>query len=261
MVAAHYVPDLTDKISPEIIIPGSPYLITHHPLLRKVANSIPPAKIKNEENQEIIDQMLGIGKKEPNMAGLAAPQIGVSKQIIIISDKAFANTRPEPNGKAENTFQIFINPVITKRSDDEESDVEGCFSAPGYMGVVPRVKSISVSAYDRNGKEVHGDFSGFTARVFQHEIDHLNGFIYPDRIFQLNPDSKQFHFLSTANDSVEHQKERLQEYRETFKKWKDTHGNADGFTWPDTISKIKWERDIVKSQPEWEKDPLPPPVK
>lgn len=261
MVTAHYVPTLTDKIMPEITMTSSPYVPTNNPILRKVAKTIPPEDITSVEVQKIINLMIGIGKKEPNMAGLAAPQVGFSFKIIIVSDNAFSPDRPDPNKTAENSFRVFINPEITSSSHDEENDVEGCFSALGDIGIVPRVKSITVSAYDEKGNKEQLELTGFTARVFQHEIDHLNGFIYPDRIFRFNPESNRFHYLSHANDSPEYQKERLQEYRDAIKAWKEKHGNVDDFTWPDTINKETWEHDIVQSKPDWKNDPLPPSVK
>jgi peptide deformylase len=237
----------------------SPYVPTNSPVLRQVAKVIPTEHITSKPIQEIIDLMVNTGKKEPNMAGLAAPQVGFSFRIIIVSDKAFATDRPEPGKTKENSFRVFVNPRITYASHEKENDTEGCFSVPGDVGVVPRVKSITVSAYDRNGKKVNLELTGFAARVFQHEIDHINGLIYPDRIFRFQPDSIGFHFLNDSRDSSEYKQERLKEYKEAIEAWKAKHGSADGFTWPYTISKRGWgwEHDMVQSAPDWKNDPLP----
>lgn len=235
----------------------SPYVPTNSPVLRQVAKVITPEDITSKPIQDIIDLMIDTGKKEPNMAGLAAPQVGLSFQIIIVSDKAFVTDRPEPGEIKENRFRVFVNPRITYASHEKENDTEGCFSVPGNVGIVPRVKSVTVSAYDRNGKKVNLELTGFAARVFQHEIDHINGFIYPDRIFRFHPDSNGFHFLNDARDSSEYQQERLKEYKEAIEAWKAKHGSVDGFTWPDIISKMGWEHNMVQSAPDWKNDPLP----
>jgi peptide deformylase len=236
----------------------SPYVPTNSPVLRQVAKVIPSERITSKSIQEVIDLMINTGKKESSMAGLAAPQIGLSFQIIIVSDKAFVADRPDPDDAGENSFRVFVNPKITYASHEKENDTEGCFSVPGDVGIVPRVKSVTVSAYDRNGKKVNLELTGFAARVFQHEIDHINGFIYPDRIFRFHPDADKFHLLNNANDSPDYQLERLKEYKEAIKVWKAKHGNVDGFRWPDTISKKVWEHNMAQSVPDWKNDPLPP---
>lgn len=237
---------------------SSHYMQTNNPILRKIAKIIHPEDITSKEVRKLIDFMINIGKKEPKMVGLAAPQVGFPYQIIIVSDNAFVSDRPESDETKENSFKVFINPQITYATYEEESDVEGCFSAPGNMGVVPRAKSITVRAHDENGTKVNCNFTGFTARVFQHEIDHINGFMYPDRIFRFHPESNQFHFLNQINDSPERQQKRLKAYQEAIKSWREKHGNVDGFVWPDTISKETWEQGIVQSKPDWKNDPVSP---
>jgi hypothetical protein len=120
------------------------------------------------------------------------------------------------------------------------------------MGVVPREKKIRITAYDREGNEVSLKPEGFISRVFQHEIDHLNGLMYPDRIFRFDSESRQLHLLHQCNDSPDHCAKRLQEYKNAVSEWKSRFGDIEGYTWPDMISKKIWECDIAQSGPEWD---------
>ncbi|MEW6541181.1 MAG: peptide deformylase [Bacillota bacterium] len=100
--------------------------------------------------------------------GLAAPQIGVSKRMIVVED-------PEKNPI------ILINPEIVKLEGDKETAEEGCLSVPGVWGEVERRVSMTVRGYNLEGKSVAYLVEGFTARAFQHEIDHLDGIVFLDR--------------------------------------------------------------------------------
>ena len=150
-------------------------------VLNLVAEPINPAGITNPEIQELIDGMFRVAygrqgdAKYPTLVGLAAPQIGVSKRIVIIGMNAVGDgEQPE--------LQEFINPVITKKSDKTEEGREGCFSTSRVCGIVERAKQVTVRAFNRNGDEIIHVFEGFSARVAQHEIDHLNGIRFPERI-------------------------------------------------------------------------------
>lgn len=100
--------------------------------------------------------------------GLAAPQIGVSKRMIVVED-------PEKNPI------VLINPEIVKLEGDKETAEEGCLSVPGVWGEVERRVSMTVRGYNLEGKSVAYLVEGFTARAFQHEIDHLDGIVFLDR--------------------------------------------------------------------------------
>jgi len=99
-------------------------------------------------------------------AGLAAPQVGISKRVIVVRD--------------EDSILELINPVVVSRKGNVV-DVEGCLSFPGIYGEVPRAEHVQVTGLNREGKEVRLDAKGFLARVFQHEIDHLEGILFVDR--------------------------------------------------------------------------------
>ena len=152
-------------------------------ILNIQAEEIPLNEIKSTEVQEIIDRMFDIAKGERtdpearSMVGLAAPQIGISKRIILVDIGVDSERRDL--GK----LTAFINPEIVWYSEELVEGREGCFSVDERVaGIVQRSKSIKIKAYDRDGNIVLQEFSDFTARIFQHEIDHLQGIRFPDRI-------------------------------------------------------------------------------
>ena len=98
--------------------------------------------------------------------GLAAPQIGISKNIIVCYD--------------EDKLYEFINPVILEHSEEKVSEAEGCLSVPGVRGVVPRYKTVKVQAQDRFGNEFIMEAHDWLARIIQHETDHLHGRLFID---------------------------------------------------------------------------------
>ena len=121
-----------------------------------------------------------------NGAGLAAPQIGVSLQVVIFG---FEKNQRYPDAD-EVPFTILLNPQLTPLSEDMEEDWEGCLSVPGMRGIVPRFVRLRYQGFDPYGAEIDRSVSGFHARVVQHECDHLQGILYPMRI----RDFRQFGF-------------------------------------------------------------------
>ncbi len=114
-------------------------------------------------------------------AGLAAPQIGISKQVVIFS--VDDNPRYPEAEKIPPT--ILINPTIEVLDNETEDGWEGCLSIPGMRGLVPRYKKIRYSGFNPQGEPIRVEASGFHARVVQHEVDHLIGVLYPYRISDL----------------------------------------------------------------------------
>jgi peptide deformylase len=111
-------------------------------------------------------------------AGLAAPQIGVFKRLVIFGFDT--NDRyPEADSVP---FTVLINPTITPLSDEQENGWEGCLSVPGLRGVVPRYTHIKYEGYDAEGNKIEREVENFHARVVQHECDHLDGILYPMKI-------------------------------------------------------------------------------
>ena len=145
-----------------------------NPDLLKVSEPIDFAK---DDLKTLIEDMKETMKANDG-AGLAAPQIGVFKRLVIFGFDT--NDRyPEADSIP---FTVLINPVITPLSDDKENGWEGCLSVPGLRGVVPRFTHIKYEGYDADGKKFEREVEDFHARVVQHECDHLDGILYPMKI-------------------------------------------------------------------------------
>lgn len=128
-----------------------------------------------------------------NGAGLAAPQIGVIQRVVIFGIDAnprYPDVEPVPR-------TVLINPVIEFLSDEQEQGWEGCLSVPGMRGLVPRYTHIRYSGVEQNGQPIKCEATGFHARVVQHECDHLDGILYPQRIL----DMKNFGYEQELLDS------------------------------------------------------------
>ena len=134
------------------------------PVLRKKAHEVTSIGKKSEE---LIDRMLR-AMRLANGIGLAAPQMGASERIIVIAP---GDMRPV----------VMLNPVITSR-DGEQLGQEGCLSIPGLYGDVLRALRIEVEAFDRKGKPFAYELEGLPARVVQHEVDHLDGILFIDKV-------------------------------------------------------------------------------
>ena len=115
-------------------------------------------------------------------AGIAAPQIGASLQVVIFG----VGSNPRYPSAEQVPYTVLINPTLTPVGDEIEDGWEGCLSVPGLRGVVPRYIRLHYTGFDQFGEPVDRLVSGFHARVVQHECDHLNGILYPMRITDLN---------------------------------------------------------------------------
>lgn len=146
-----------------------------HPVLRERASEV--EDLQSTEVQNFIDDLIETGI-DSNAVGIAAPQVYESKRIFIILSK--------PNPRYPNAPELgpiaMINPEISAFSDEKIKDWEGCLSIPGTRGLVPRHKSIKVKYTTRDGLEEENEFSDFAARIFQHELDHLDGIVFLDRM-------------------------------------------------------------------------------
>lgn len=119
--------------------------------------------------------------EEKGGVGLAAPQIGYNKRIVIFGfekNHRYPNDLPVP-------FTTLINPLVKIISNEIEDSFEGCLSIPGMRGLVPRYKKIKYSGFDEHGNHISKIAEGFHARIVQHEVDHLDGVLYPFRIKDL----------------------------------------------------------------------------
>jgi peptide deformylase len=146
-----------------------------HPILRQEALSV--EDIDSPSFQQKLDQLLSFVLEKGGM-GIAAPQVGISERVFILSS--------HPNQRypyAPDVAPFFvINPTIIEYSDTTEKDWEGCLSLPGIRALVPRSQSITVKYQNRDAEWIEAVYDGFLARVFQHEFDHLNGIVFLDRI-------------------------------------------------------------------------------
>jgi len=116
-----------------------------------------------------------------NGAGIAAPQIGVSLQVVVFG----VGANPRYPDAEEVPYTVLLNPVLEPVGREMEEGWEGCLSVPGMRGLVPRFKALRYRGFDQYGKAVDRTVSGFHARVVQHETDHLLGILYPMRIRDL----------------------------------------------------------------------------
>ena len=142
--------------------------------------SLPVAQFNTKELDELLRDMRDT-MAHLNGAGLAAPQIAVPLRVVIFG--VTANPRYPGIDPVPDT--VLINPVLTPLSDEMEEGWEGCLSVPGMRGWVPRFHKLKYSGFDEHGKQFEREVEGFHARVVQHEVDHLDGVLYPMRIRDL----------------------------------------------------------------------------
>jgi len=144
---------------------------------RLLAIARPVERFSTPELRELVADMFET-MHEANGAGLAAPQIGVDRQLVIFGfqrNDRYPDAPPVPE-------TVLVNPTIEPIGSDEEEGWEGCLSVPGMRGVVPRFASIRYRGFDVDGQPIEREAEGFHARVVQHECDHLVGKLYPMRI-------------------------------------------------------------------------------
>ncbi len=146
-----------------------------NPILRYTAEAI--ADTKDNDAQKLIDGLIKTLKKSKGV-GIAAPQVGRSKRLLVIASHPNARYPKAPTMEP----LALINPQILSHSENIEKDWEGCLSVPGIRGLVPRFRSVEVKYFNRFGEEKISSFTGFIARIFQHEYDHLEGKIFLDKV-------------------------------------------------------------------------------
>ncbi|MBP9816327.1 peptide deformylase [Candidatus Woesebacteria bacterium] len=196
---------------PGLVAPNDPVLI-------KIAEEIPPEKIPTPETQEIIEKLLNIAHGEqadrtkPVMVGLAAPQAGISKRIILVDVGA------DGHGVVSD-LRVYLNPEIAWSSEEKEEWYEGCYSTDSVCGIVERPRKVKVAAYDRKGERIEEEYEGYVARIFQHEIDHLNG--------------KEFVTHITNDDNLHWVEDNeFPQYRD-IEAWRN---------WPNKCPRERWEK-------------------
>src|SRR3989338_5454546 len=170
-------------------------------VLRKIAKEVPITDIKTPKIKKILREMSQALESQDDGVAIAAPQIGYSMRIFLISGKIFmkdfsrkrqeglstqkSTVTEEPEGQERQKNQktqdlIFINPKISKLSREKEWVPEGCLSVRPLYGKTFRAKKATITAYDEKGKKFTRGASGLLAQIFQHETDHLNGILFID---------------------------------------------------------------------------------
>jgi peptide deformylase len=146
------------------------------PVLRNGTRPLSPDEVKSAEIQQLVAWMRETMRDAPGV-GLAAPQIGIPLQLAVIEDPSEAPDKE----RVPIPFHVLINPQLTLGTERVEH-YEGCLSVDGFQAIVPRARTVKVDALDHQGEPVKIEASGWYARILQHEIDHLNGTLYVDRM-------------------------------------------------------------------------------
>jgi peptide deformylase len=150
-----------------------------HPVLRERAK--PVEKLGSPELKALVRDMKETMAAQ-NGAGLAAPQIGVGQRVVIFG----VTQNPRYPDAEEVPFTVLVNPKLVMLTREVEEDWEGCLSVPGMRGVVPRYTKLRYSGFDEDGNPIERVAEGFHARVVQHEVDHLDGILYPQRMTDMS---------------------------------------------------------------------------
>ena len=160
------------------------------PLLREVAAKVSKKQLLHPDTQTLIEYMRETMRDAPGV-GLAAPQVGVSLQIAVIEDKAeyhkgISTSEMTERERKPMRFHVIVNPVLELLSAPDRTFFEGCLSLPGFTAIVPRAPAVQVTCLSHKGEHRVIKASGWYARILQHEIDHLSGKLYIDK---MNPRS------------------------------------------------------------------------
>jgi peptide deformylase len=158
------------------------------PILRRKAK---PVTRFDAELQTLVDDMIETMRAAPGV-GLAAPQVGASECVIVV--EYIEDEEAEDTEDAPKKLYVMVNPEIKKCSETREMGIEGCLSVPGWQGEVERALEVTVKGLTRRGQPMKVKAKGWMARIFQHEIDHLNGVVFTDlasKVWKPQPDQPQ----------------------------------------------------------------------
>ncbi len=188
------------------------------PILGVCCRSLTSENIKDPHMQSLFDSMLNFARREQSdnqkhvLVGLAAPQIGRDIRVILV------DTGADGKGKVSE-LHIYINPEIVELSQETEEWYEGCFSTGNVKGIVKRSNQVKIKALNREGCEIYETHSGYVARSFQHEIDHLDGIRFPDRVSS----QERLHIVKTEEMYAYRNQEAWRNWQVTIpqKNWKE----------------------------------------
>ena len=156
-------------------MPVREIVVVPNPVLRTKAKKVPEV---TPQIQTLIDDMVATMRQAPGV-GLAAPQVGVGLRVIVV-EYAEPSEDPEAEPKPPKLYAV-VNPEITRQSETTVPGNEGCLSIPTYFGSVERREVVTVKGLDRHGRAFKLKAKGWLARIFQHEIDHVDGVLFTDR--------------------------------------------------------------------------------
>ncbi|NPC68796.1 peptide deformylase [Corallococcus exiguus] len=156
------------------------------PVLRQRARELTPEEIGSEATRQLIQLMRDTMRDAPGV-GLAAPQVGVGLRLVVIEDRAEYQAGAAPadlalRERSPVAFHVLINPKLVVEDPTPVEFHEGCLSVNGFAALVARARGVRVDALDENGQPVSVSARGWYARIIQHELDHLDGTLYVDRM-------------------------------------------------------------------------------
>jgi peptide deformylase len=156
------------------------------PVLRAPARPVPAEMLGAPELIELIERMVVAMRAAPGV-GLAAPQIGVGLRVLVMEDTAermshLSEEERRERARTDVPLTVVVNPVLESAAGGPETFFEGCLSVPGYSALVPRYREVVVAGVDARGEPLRLTASGWPARILQHELDHLDGKLYVDRM-------------------------------------------------------------------------------
>ena len=163
-----------------------PIVQTGAPGLRARAQEVPTERVQTKEMRDLVATMIATMRAAPGV-GLAAPQIGVPLRVIVLEDREelLKNLTPEERQERERLSfptRVFFNPVLKPVGEERAMFFEGCLSVKGFVGLVDRNLEVEVSGLDENATPQTWRVRGWPARILQHEVDHLDGTLYIDRM-------------------------------------------------------------------------------
>lgn len=175
-------------------------------VLRGKSKALRRDEILGSRIQELITRMRDAMRNAPGV-GLAAPQIGVPLSIAVIEDKPeYMKDIPEhvlaARGRRPVPFHVIVNPVLMLHPGTTVEFFEGCLSLAGFTAIVPRAEAVRVECLDQHGEPQVIEASGWYARILQHEIDHLNGTLYIDRMLSRSFSSVESHARNWKDRSI-----------------------------------------------------------
>ena len=158
-----------------------PIIGPDNPVLRRKARAVDASRLNDPALQQLIDDMIETMRVAPGV-GLAAPQVAVGQRLVVIEyGEELPDDAPPGAEEPPKKLWVIVNPEIVDRSTELVEGPEGCLSLPGYAGTVMRHQAVTVKALNRRGRPVKIKAKDWLARIFQHEIDHLDGVLFIDK--------------------------------------------------------------------------------